>query len=406
MSCYVCAESISPFMSFGPMPIANGFLSKDQFSEEYFFDMEVAFCESCYSFQLINQPERQKMFNKNYHFFSGTSKLMDIHFQEFAKSVINNYLIKKKDPFIIELGSNDGIMLKNFSDLGVSHLGVEPSYNVAKIAIDRGINTVVEFFEKSLAEKLVSEYGQADVILAANVMCHIPYISSILEGIKVILKKDGLVIFEDPYLGDVISKTTYDQIYDEHVFLFSLHSIQYLFNQIEMELIDIEPQKTHGGSMRYILANKGQKSISEKVYHQLHVEKNLGLINTETFNIFKKSCEKYRLELLGLINEIKSDGKSIAGYAATSKSTTIINYCGISTEHLDCIYDTTPSKQGKFSPGAHIPIVAHSDFEKNYPDYALLFAYNHLKEIMPKEQEYIMQGGQWISYVPKVRILD
>jgi methylation protein EvaC len=392
-------------MTFGQMPIANGFLNKDQFNDEYFFEMEVAFCDKCKMFQLVNQPEPKQMFNENYAFFSGTSKLMGVHFEEFANHVMKDYLQNANDPFVVEIGSNDGIMLKHFAQKNIRHLGIEPSANVAKVAMDQGINTIVEFFDKSLAEKIVSEHGQADAYIAANVMCHIPYINSILEGIKVLLKPDGIAMFEDPYLGDVIKNTTYDQIYDEHTFLFSGHSIQYLFNQFDMELIDVEPQESHGGSMRYVLAHKGAKPVNKNVQKHLNFELELGLTDQKTYTKFSKSCERYRNDLMSLLNDIKSQGKTIAGYAATSKSTTIINYCGITADHLDCIYDTTPIKQGKFSPGAHIPIKPHSEFKDNYPDYALLFGYNHEKEIMAKEQEFMNQGGKWITYVPEVKIM-
>jgi methylation protein EvaC len=404
-SCYICKNKPKSFMTFGQMPIANGFLSKNQFKSEYFFEMEVAFCNQCNMFQLVNQPDPDQMFNENYAFFSGTSKLMATHFEEFSNHVLDDYIKDKNDPFVVEIGSNDGIMLKNFAQKEIRHLGIEPSANVAQVAMDQGINTIVEFFDKSLAEKIVNKHGQADAYLAANVMCHIPYINSIVEGIKVLLKPDGIVMFEDPYLGNVIEKTTYDQIYDEHTFLFSVHSIQFLFNQFDMEVIDVEPQESHGGSMRYVIAHKGAKPVNKNVQKQLEYENELGLINVDSFNQFKNNCEKYRTDLLALLIDIKSQGKSIAGYAATSKSTTIINYCGITDDHLDCIYDTTPIKQGKFSPGAHIPIKPHSEFKDNYPDYALLFGYNHEKEIMAKEQEFMDQGGKWITYVPEVKII-
>jgi len=403
--CWICEDSIEPFMSFGSMPIANGFLNKEQYNNEYFFEMEVAFSDKCKMFQLVNQPSPGQMFNKNYAFFSGTSKHMDFHFQKFANHIIDDYIKDSSNPFVVEIGSNDGIMLKNFAKKGISHLGVEPSANVAQVAMDNGINTVVEFFNKELAEKIISNYGQADAFTAANVMCHIPYINSIVEGIKVLLKPDGIIMFEDPYLGDVIRQTTYDQIYDEHTFLFSVHSIQYLFDKFDMEVIDVEPQDTHGGSMRYIIAHKGAKPISTNVIRQLEFEENLGLTNIKTYNQFHLNCEKYKMDLMNQIDEIKSKGKTIAGYAATSKSTTIINYCGINNSHLDCIYDTTPIKQGKYSPGAHIPIVDHSHFKENYPDYALLFAYNHEKEIMEKELDFMKNGGRWITYVPEIKVI-
>ena len=404
--CWICNSKVNPFMSFGAMPIANNFLTIEKFSTEYFFEMEVAFCDRCKMLQLVNQPEPQQMFNENYSFFSGTSKLMAKHFEKFANHVMKDYLQDSKDPFVVEIGSNDGIMLKHFANEGIRHLGIEPSANVSQVAMDQGINTIVEFFDKSLAKKIVSDHGQADAYVAANVMCHIPYINSIVEGIKVLLKPDGIVMFEDPYLGDVIQQTTYDQIYDEHTFLFSVHSIQYLFNQFDMEVIDLEPQETHGGSMRFVIARRGARPLQDNVHKQLEFERKLGLIDSATFDRFRTNCEKYRSDLKEMLNDIRGQGKSIAGYAATSKSTTIINYCGITTEHLDCIYDTTPIKQGKFSPGAHIPIVDYKKFRDNYPDYALLFAYNHEKEIMAKEQEFMNQGGKWITYVPEVKVMQ
>ena len=402
--CLVCQTEIEPFMTFGKMPIANGFLSKEQFSEEYFFEMEVGFCPECKMFQLINQPEREKMFNENYAFFSGTSKFMEEHFKEFAKHVRDDLVVEKKDPFIVEIGSNDGIMLKNFAAWNIRHLGVEPSANVAEVARVNGVNTIVEFFDKDCAQKIVDKNGHADAFIAANVMCHIPYMDSIIEGIKVLLKPDGVVAFEDPYLGSVIEKTTFDQIYDEHVFLFSAHSISNLFRKHGMELIDVEPQETHGGSMRYILANKGARRISPNVQDILNKEKEIGIDKTETFLTFKKNCEDFKTKLNALIKEVRDKGGKIVGYAATSKSTTIINYCGITTEDIEYICDTTPIKQGKFSPGAHIPVKAHEEFQKDYPEYALLFGYNHEKEIMAKEYGFMNSGGKWIVYVPEIMV--
>jgi len=402
--CLVCRTLIEPFMSFGKMPIANGFLKKDQFGEEYFFELKVASCPECGMFQLIEQPDRTKMFNENYAFFSGTSKNMAVHFQEFAKHLKGDYL-SSKDPFVVEVGSNDGIMLKNFVDSGIRHLGIEPSANVAKAATDKGINTICKFFDEECAKEIVAKHGQADAFLGANVMCHIPYLHSVIKGAKILIKPKGVMIFEDPYLGDVIEKTTYDQIYDEHVFLFSVSSIKNLFARHDMELIDIEPQETHGGSMRYIIANKGKRPVSARLNRQLEEEKALGLDRAETYDMFRKNCERYRNELMGLLRDIKKKGKRIVGYAATSKSTTIMNYCGITEDHIEFISDTTPLKQGKFSPGVHIPVRPYEDFKADYPDYALLFAYNHAKEIMAKEKDFMVSGGKWITYVPKVQIL-
>jgi len=253
--CRICQTHYDPFISFGKMPIANGFLTPEQFSDEYFFDLKTGFCQNCHMVQLVEQPDSKMMFHENYAFFSSTSTRMALHFKQFAESVIKDYF-KSPDPFVVEIGSNDGIMLQNFVSAGIRHLGIEPSANVAQVAIDRGIQTVCEFFDKELALQIVEKHGQADAFLGANVMCHIPYIHSIVEGIERILKPDGIVQFEEPYMGDVLENTTYDQIYDEHVFLFSVSSIKYLFERHGMEVIDVKPQDTHGGSMKYIIAHK------------------------------------------------------------------------------------------------------------------------------------------------------
>ena len=400
--CWVCESAIEPFMTFGRMPIANNFLSEKEFNDEYFFEMEPAFCNTCKTFQLVRQPEPQQMFNENYAFFSGTSEFMAKHFEAFSNKVLN-YL--DEDPFVVEIGSNDGIMLRNFANKNIKHLGVEPSSNVAMVAKEKGINTTINFFDKDLAQKIVKGYGQASAFIAANVMCHIPYIKSIVEGIEVLLRPNGVVVFEEPYLGEVIDKTTYDQIYDEHTFLFSAHSVKYLFGQYGMELINLEPQTTHGGSMRYTIAKKGARTVNKIVCDILENEEDQGLNDPKTYLQFKQNCEHYRIQLVNLLEQIRKKGKSISGYAATSKSTTITNYCEITSDLIDCIYDSTPIKQGKFNPGTHIPIRPHQEFNENYPDYAVLFGYNHSKEIFAKEHDFIEQGGKWIVYVPQIEII-
>jgi methylation protein EvaC len=403
-NCLICDKLIEPFMSFGKMPIANGFLTKEQFASEYFFELQVTFCEKCKMVQLVEQPAREKMFNENYAFFSGTSMAMAIHFKEFADHVMTDYL-PSDNPFVVEIGSNDGIMLQHFKEKNIRHLGVEPSANVAEVAIKKGINTISEFFDEKLAHEIVNEYGQADAFLGANVMCHVAYLHSVIEGIKILLKDNGIVMFEDPYMGDVIENTSYDQFYDEHVFLFSILSISYLFGQHGMEVIDVEPQWSHGGSMRYVIARKGARPASNNVLEHLKKEKAMGLDKQLVYDRFRRNCEDSRDSLTFLLREIKKEGKRVVGYAATSKSTTILNYCGIGPDLIDFISDTTPIKQGKFTPGAHIPVRPYEKFLVKYPDYALLFAYNHAKEIMAKEQKFMASGGKWIVYVPEVKVL-
>ncbi len=404
-NCRISNEPTKSIINFGRQPLGNGFLKENEINREYFYDMSLEYSEKSMMVQLLNQPSPDKMFHENYAFFSGTSQHMSEHFKSFANSVIKGPYLSSK-PFVIELGCNDGIMLQNFDEIGIRHLGIEPSHNVASVAAEKGVNVKTQFFSSQLASSILKEYGQADAILAANVMCHIPGIRDIAKAVKVLLKPTGVLQFEDPYLGDVIKKTSYDQIYDEHVFLFSAHSVKFLFGLEDLELIDVIPQSTHGGSMRYVLATKGVYPVKESVFELLKEEEMLGLNSIEKLLNFASNVEQSKLDLTTLLKSLKSKGKRIAGYGATSKSTTILNYCKIGPDLIDYITDTTPLKQGKLTPGMHIPVVNHEHFLKNPPDYSFLFAWNHAEEIMSKEVEYTNSGGKWIVHVPKVKILS
>jgi methylation protein EvaC len=405
MNCRICQHGISPFMSYGKMPVANGFLTPDQYQDEYFFELKPAFCDQCLTFQIEEQPAQEVMFHDHYAFFSRTSKFMQIHFKGYADWVCENH-VKGDDPFIVELGSNDGIMLENFANRGIRHLGVEPSANVAEEARKYGVNTIVKFFDPNVANEIVAEYGRADALIAANVMCHISDLNGIAQGADILLKQDGVLIFEDPYLGSMIEKTSYDQIYDEHVFIFSALSVENIFAPFGFELIDLLPQHTHGGSMRYVLARKGARSVALAVAEIVTAEKATGLHLPQTYEQFRKNCEKSKEDLVNILKKEKAAGRRVVGYGATSKSTTILNYCGIGPDLVEFISDTTPIKQNKFTPGMHIPVKPYADFSANYPDTALLFAWNHQTEIMQNEKAFSAQGGKWIVHVPKVKVLE
>jgi methylation protein EvaC len=390
-------------MNFGKMPIANGFLNEKEFSNEFFFEMKTAFCDKCFTFQLVDQPDPKKMFHENYAFFSRQSKKMQEHFKKYADWVYENYLLDKNDPFVIEIGSNDGILLENFSKKKIKHLGIEPSANVAKEANKHGVNTEIKFFNKDTAYEIVENYGKANAILAANVMCHIPDLKNIAEAAYLALDENGVLIFEDPYLGDMIEKTSYDQIYDEHVYIFSAMSVRNIFEKHGFELINLLPQSTHGGSMRYILAKKGFYKAQKIVEEFISKEKKNCLDLPETYKKFKKNCEKSRDDLIKILNEEKKLSNRVVAYGATSKSTTILNYCKIGPELIEYISDTTLIKQNKFSPGMHIPVKNYNNFIETPPDTALLFAWNHATEIMEKESNYTKNGGRWIVHVPNVK---
>ena len=402
--CLTCSGTIAPFMSFGRMPIANGFLKPAQFADEYFYELAVAFCPDCGMVQLTEQVEPEKMFHEHYAFYSSTSTAMAAHFKELAELIMSDYLVSQ-DPLVVEIGSNDGITLQHIADAELRHLGIEPSRNVAQVAMDKGIHTLCEFFDEGVARAILAEHGQADVFLGSNVMCHIPDLAAVLDGVRILLKPDGVLIFEDPYLGDIVEKTSYDQIYDEHVFYFSLKAISHLADQHGLEVVDVVPQNVHGGSMRYIIAHKGARAPAPAVERLKQKEKTLGLHRPETYDQLRRTIERSRDDLTKRLEDLKQQGKRVVGYGATSKSTTVTNYCGIGPELVEFISDTTPIKQGTFSPGAHIPVRSYEAFTANYPDYALLFAWNHAAEIMAKEEDFRRAGGKWIVYVPEVGVL-
>lgn len=402
--CLICGQPVASFISFGRMPIANGFLSPEQFDKEFFFELKVGFCSNCGMVQLTELVDPTQLFHENYAYFSSISQRMKFHFKEFAESIMKKHLTGE-NPFVVEIGSNDGIMLGHFAEAGMRHLGVEPSANVAEAATAKGINTVCRFFNEETGLDIRREYGPADVVLGANVVCHLPDMHTIVKGIKSVLKDHGLFIFEEPYLGDIVEKASYDQIYDEHVFYFSVHSLNKLFAMYDMEIVDVEPQDVHGGSMRYSVARKGVKPVSSRVTDQLEKEVKLGLLEPVTYERFSDRVLASRDQLVQLLRDLKRQEKRVVGYGATSKSTTVTNFCGIGPDLVEFISDTTPGKQGKYSPGSHIPVLPYSFFKEKYPEYALLFAWNHGEEIIENEQAFRAQGGKFILYVPDVQVL-
>ena len=397
MNCKITKLPIKPFMSFGKMPIANGFLNKNEFDQEFFFDMQVGFSEQCSLFQLKDHPTPEQMFNSKYPFFTGSSEAMKIHFKNYANFLKKNYI--KKQSKIIEIGSNDGTFLSNFKDSNLDYVGFEPSSNVAELANRNGIKTINSFFSLNSLDLIEGFIGQTDVIFAANVICHIPDLINLIKTIDKLLSKNGVFIFEEPYLGSMFKKTSYDQIYDEHIFMFSGTSVKNIFDLFDMQLIDLIKQETHGGSMRYVVSRKKQRIISSNVQKILDEEKTNNLDNIESCLLFKKNCEESKIKLKDILKKLNHDGKKVVGYAATSKSTTILNYCEIGPEMIEYICDTTKEKIGKYSPGMHIPIVSIDHFRRDNPEIAYLFAWNHKTEILNKEKIFTKNNGKWISHV-------
>ena len=391
MKCKITHKPIKSFMSFGKMPIANGFLEKQDFSKEYFYNMEIGFSEDLSLLQLNDHPKPEVMFNKNYPFFTSSSKHMIEHFKNYA-NFVRKYL--NTNSKLIEIGSNDGTFLKNFSNNSNNIIGFEPSKNVAELAQKNKVPTINSFFNTKTIANINEYLGNTDLICASNVICHIPDLNDLIKSVDMLLSLDGTFVFEEPYLGSMFDQVSYDQIYDEHIYVFSVSSVSKIFERFNLYLVDAIPQKTHGGSMRYVVKRKNNKSnLIKKIIEKEKIKK---LDQIESCLMFKNNCEISKKRIVDKINILKNQGKSICGYAATSKSTTILNYCQIGCDQIDYICDTTSEKIGKFSPGMHIPIKDMDYFRKNQTDCIYLFAWNHKLEILNKEKNF---KGYWFSHV-------
>ena len=397
MKCKITNEQIKPFMSFGKMPAANGFLKKEDFKNENFYNMEVGFSKKISLFQLNKFSNPKIIHSTNYPFYTASSEHMKMHFKKYAVWVQKEYL--KSSSKLIEVGSNDGTFLKNFIKTTIDYLGFEPSKTIANQASKNNIRTVNAFFNDTNIQNIKKFHNKTDVICAANVIAHIPDLKNLIHTIEKLLSPKGVFIFEEPYLGSMFSKTSYDQIYDEHIFMFSVTSVKKIFQLFDFKLIDVHWQKTHGGSMRYVVGRKNKHKVDDRVHKWLAKESKSKLDDIESCLKFKKNCETSRTMVVNSLKKMKNDGKKICGYAATAKSTTVLNYCNLNTDTIDFICDSTNEKIGKFSPGSHIPIVPVSHFHKNLPDVAYLFAWNHKDEIFSKEKEFLKKGGSWFSHV-------
>jgi methylation protein EvaC len=398
MKCRFSGKDIPIVHSFGMQPLANGFLQTPSVTDEYFFEMSVAVNLENGLFQLVNQPDPVQMFHENYAFFSRTSNFMKSHFKDVAseiRAMLENDGIAADESFVIEVGSNDGVMLEHLVNAGIKSLGIEPSLNVAQESNKYGVETISEFLGADLAREVVQSKGPANVVYAANVFCHIPDINDLAEACSILLKDDGYLVFEDPYLGDVLQKVSYDQIYDEHVYLFNCTAVQDVFKKFGLMLFDCKHLETHGGSMRYYFKKSSSVENSSNLSKHIDLEDSIGIKDIETYKKFSENCEFAKLAFKKILETYKSQDCRIVGYGATSKSTTILNYCDVGKDLIDFFVDTTPIKQNTYTPGKHIPVLPYSEFIP-HPEVAVLFAWNHKNEIMAKENDY---SGKWITHL-------
>ncbi|MEW9555584.1 methyltransferase domain-containing protein [Nonomuraea sp. NPDC050783] len=404
MACRICSGRLHPFADFGSQPLSDAFAAPGGPPEPFAFRLAVGVCTGCSMVQLLEEVPRERMFHADYPYLSSGSSVMRAHFESLAGRLLDTELTGP-DPFVVELGCNDGAMLAAIARAGVRHLGVEPSGGVADVAAAKGVRVRKDFFEAATAAAILAEDGPADVVYAANTLCHIPYLDSIMKGLDALLRPSGVFVFEDPYLGDIVERASFDQIYDEHFYFFSATTVRGLARRHGFELVDVERLPVHGGEVRYTLARRGARKPTPAVAALLAAEEAAALHEPATLHRFADRVAATRERLVELLTGLREQGARVYGYGATAKSATVLNYCGIGPDLITFVSDTTPAKQGRLTPGSRIPVRDPGAFADPYPDYAVLFAWNHAEEIMAKETGFAAAGGTWILYVPEVHLV-
>lgn len=387
------------------MPIPNGFLDKkDLKKQELRYPLKICVCELCWLVQLTHTIPAEIMF-KNYLYIPSASNTMIEHFQKMAVDVVSK-LKPHKDDLIVDIGSNDGTLLSFFKKKHLNILGIDPAENIAKDTNARGIPTIADYFNEKTAQSVVAKYGTAKAITATNVFAHIDDIHSVMKGVKILLHPNGLFVIEAPYLIDLLDNNEFDTIYHEHLSYISIRPLMKLFEQYHLKIVDVKKQSVHGGTVRVFAANVDSlysihprvgKFVAEENLKKLHVR--------STYDEFARRVKVIKRDLLHFLKRIKKEDRSIIGYGASAKGNVLINYCNISTDILDYIVDSTPYKQGKYTPGTHIQIFPEKKLKNDTPDYVLLLSWNFEKEIIEKNKNYRERGGQFIITIPYLRIV-
>jgi SAM-dependent methyltransferase len=402
--CRICGnENLEPILDLGKMPLVNSFLDYEH-QEERYYPLRMVWCPSCGLLQLDEVVPPAIMF-RDYIYVSGTSEALRLHFDGLATEVVINFELNRNS-LVVDIGSNDGTLLSLFKLFGVQVIGVDPAVNIAKIAEERGIKTVTEFFSEEIAMKIVKEYGKADAITATNVVAHTNDLHGLLRGVSVLLKDDGIFVLEVPYLLDLLENTEFDTIYHEHIYYFALRPLKRLFEAHNLKIVNVELVPIHGGSIRvFVSKEKASYEINESVRQLLSLEKYKRLHEITAYREFAERVEKPKSDLVGLLQKLKSENKKVIGYGAAAKGNILLNYCHIGPDLLEFIADLNPMKQGKFTPGTHIPVYSPERIYETRPDYMVLLAWNFADEIMEQQAEFKEQGGKFIIPIPELKII-
>ncbi len=409
--CRVCGKAgLELVLSLGRTPLANALLTPEQLAEpEPTYPLDLAFCCHCTLVQITETIPPEKLF-REYIYFSSFSNTTLQHSEELVKRLVASQRLQNNS-LVVEIASNDGYLLQYYHQQGIPVLGIEPAANVAQVAQkERGIRTLCEFFNDSLAQHLRERGEQADVIHANNVLAHVSNLKEFVAGIALLLKDEGVAVIEVPYVKDLIDHVEFDTIYHEHLCYFSLTALDWLFRNCGLLIADVERISIHGGSLRIFAAKVGvQQAVNSgrasRVDQLLQEEAEWGVDKVAFYQDFGVKVEQLRDQLVTLLRDFKTHNKHIAVYGASAKGSTLLNYFGIGQEILDFVVDRSTAKQGRYTPGTHLPIYAPEKLLEAMPDYVLLLTWNFAEEILVQQSELRQRGSRFIIPIPELNIV-
>lgn len=407
MKCRHChAELEHVFLDLGYAPPSNAYLSKDELlAPETTFPLKLYVCEQCWLVQTVDYAEAGKLFSRDYAYFSSTSQSWLQHAARYTEGITER-LGLTKESFVIEVASNDGYLLKNFVAAGIPCLGVEPTDSTADASEKIGVPVLREFFGVTTATALAECGKRADLICGNNVYAHVPDINDFTQGLRIVLKDGGTINLEFPHLMRLIEQNQFDTVYHEHFSYLSLTSVSRIFSQAGLRVFDLEELPTHGGSLRIYGCNDDDPRTTEPVVSaMLEKEKTFGLQDLSLYHAFQQKADKVKNDFFAFLVEQKRAGKSVGAYGAAAKGNTLINYAGITSELIDFVCDAAPSKQGKFMPASHIPILVPSELTKRKPDWVVILPWNIADEIIQQQKQVLSWGGKFVIAVPELTVL-